>query len=140
MHTSKLHMYRFSDNLNTVYSRIIWRGIKFGSLADRPLYCQIKYLQNLFRAYIHMTMLYRSTKLKSANISELYVWDQTTKFNFCQIFHLYTVAFFASFPHTVSLSYQSLTRRLLCTYSQFHILTAKYGAFTCLRACTYMYV
>ena len=43
------------------------------------------YRQNFFRAYIqhvHMTILYSAVKLKSANISESYIWDQSAKIEF----------------------------------------------------------
>ena len=65
---------------------------KYGAelnLADQPTYCQIKFHHNFFRAYIRMMLLYHAAKLKSTYITESYVWDQTAKFNFRQIFWLY---------------------------------------------------
>ena len=57
------------------YSQKIWRGIKFGGLADRPAYCQIKTRQ--YKPFIldcthaqcdHTSWAWSSANLKSANI------------------------------------------------------------------------
>ena len=39
---------------NVPYSRKIWRGIKFGALADRPTDRQIKIRQYLIRVYTYV--------------------------------------------------------------------------------------
>ena len=57
---------------NVQYSRKIWRGIKFGSLAICLCNCQIKICQFFMLTYIRMAIPY-----------------QTAKFNSCQYFQLY---------------------------------------------------
>ena len=59
----------FFPNIHEIpYSRKIWRGIKFGALADRPTYRQIKIRQYFILAYIRMAIPYRTAKFKSTNI------------------------------------------------------------------------
>ena len=60
---------------NLPYSRKFWRGIKFGGLADRLSNRQIKIRQNFLLAYIHMAILCRTAKFKSANTFEMAIWD-----------------------------------------------------------------
>ena len=80
-----------------------------------------------------MTILYRSTKLKSANISELYVWDKTAKFNSAK-FSGYTVAFLVHFP-IQSLQGTKLEQDLCFSVHihtlEFYILTAVWGLYMC---------
>ena len=67
-----------------MYSGKIWREIIFGSLADLSTYRQIKIHQlkmSSVRIYIRMTIPYHTAKLKSSNISESYIWEQTVKFS-----------------------------------------------------------
>ena len=71
------------------YSRKIWQGIKFGYLVNCLSNGQIKIRQNFLLAYIHMAILYRTAKFKSANMFEMAIWDPTAKFNSCQYFLLY---------------------------------------------------
>ena len=70
------------------YSRKIWQGIKFGSLAVNR---QIKIHQNFLLAYIHAAIPYRTTKFKSASIFAIMILGSTTKFNSCQYFQLYSI-------------------------------------------------
>ena len=72
-----------------LYSRKIWRGIKFGSLAVFLCNYQIKIYQNFLLTYIHTAILYRTAKLKSANIFAMAIWDPTAKFFSHQYFRLY---------------------------------------------------
>ena len=46
------------------YSRKIWRGIKFGALADRPTDRQIKIRQYLIRVYTYVRIYSRPPNLK----------------------------------------------------------------------------
>ena len=50
------------------YSRKIWQGIKFGSLAVCMSNRQIKISQNFLLAYIRMSIPYQTAKFKSANM------------------------------------------------------------------------
>ena len=71
----------------TSYSRKIWR---FGGLYYYN--CQIKVRQNFLLAYIRMAILYRTVKIKSANILVIAIWGTTPKFNSANISG-YTVRF-----------------------------------------------
>ena len=75
------------------YSWKIWWGIKFGGLADCLSNRQIKIYQTFLLAYIHMAILYRTTKFKSANTFEMAIWDTTAKFNSHQYFQLYGIQY-----------------------------------------------
>ena len=60
-----------------MYSRKIWRGIKFGGLAVYNYYNrQIKIRQNFLLPYniIRMAIPYRTAKFKSANILVIAIW------------------------------------------------------------------
>ena len=71
------------------YSRKIWWRIKFGGLAVCLCNRQIKIRQNFLLVYIRMVILYRTAKLKFANIFVHAGWGQSAKFNSRQIFRLY---------------------------------------------------
>ena len=77
--------------INLPYSRKIWWGIKFGGLAVCLSNRQIKIRQNFLLAYIHMAILYRTAKFKSANTFKMAIWDPTAKFNSRQYFQLYGI-------------------------------------------------
>ena len=52
----------------TIYSRKIWRGIKYGGLVVYLCNCQIKICQYFLLAYIiRMVIPYRTTKFKDTN-------------------------------------------------------------------------
>ena len=68
---------------NVLYSRKIWRGIKFGSLAVYSITTKLKstkisYSHNL-TVYIHMAIPYRTTKFKYANILAIAILGSTAK-------------------------------------------------------------
>ena len=46
---------------------------KFGSSADRPIYCKIKIRQNFFRTYICMMIPYCTAKIKFCQFSKSYI-------------------------------------------------------------------
>ena len=70
-------------NVHVPYSwKIWWFG---GQYYNR----RIKIRQNFLLAYIHMVILYRTAKFKSANVLEIAILGSTAKFNSCQYFRLY---------------------------------------------------
>ena len=75
--------------LNILYSRKIWRGIKFGGSAVYLCNHQIKIHQYFLLAYIHMAIPYQTAKFKSTNIFAMAILGPTTKFNSRQYFWLY---------------------------------------------------
>ena len=74
---------------NIPYSRKIWRGIKFGSLAVCLCNRQIKICQYSLLLYIRMAIPYQTAKFKSANIFAMVILNPTAKFNSRQYFRLY---------------------------------------------------
>ena len=66
----------------------IWKGTKFGGFAVRASTDKLKFANILFLAHILIitTILYHTTKFKSANTFVLADAVQSTKFNSCQMF------------------------------------------------------
>ena len=75
--------------MHILYSRKIWRGIKFGSFGSQYYNCQIKIRQIFLLAYIRMVIPYRTAKFKSANVLAIAILATTAKLNSCQYFWLY---------------------------------------------------
>ena len=75
------------------YSRKIWR------FSGRCYNCQIKIRQNFQLAYIHMAILYRTAKFKSANILAIAILGSTVKFNSRQYFWIYGISCYANTMH-----------------------------------------
>ena len=68
--------------VKVLYSRKIWRGIKFGGLAVYNYYNrQIKIRQNFLLTYIRVPILYQTAKFKSTNILAIAILGSTAKFN-----------------------------------------------------------
>ena len=93
------------------YSRKIWRGIKFGSLAVYYYNRQIKIRQNFLLAHIRMAIPYRTAKFKSANILSIAILGSTAKFNARQYFRLYGTCIYV-LPTTSSRALASMSSRL----------------------------
>ena len=73
-----------------LYSRKIWRGIKFGGLAVYMTTAKLKSAKiSYLHIYIHMAIPYRTAKFKSANTLAIAILDSTAKFNSRQYFQLY---------------------------------------------------
>ena len=74
------------------YSRKIWRGIKFGGLADCLRNHQIKTCQNFLLVYIYVWW----SRTEQPNLNPpipfvMAIWDPTAKFNSHQYFRLYGI-------------------------------------------------
>ena len=88
-----IHVCHTLEMFHIPYSRKI-----FGSLAVYYYNRQTKICQYILLAYIHMVILYRTAKFKSANILAITILGSTAKFNSRQYFWLYGILYFVCFP------------------------------------------
>ena len=75
------------------YSRKIWQGIKFGSLAVHVCVktAKLKSANFFLRVHVRMVIPYHTAKFKSTNDVKNVVLGQTAKFNDRQYFRLYGI-------------------------------------------------
>ena len=94
VHFSVLLTYYISGNIGNELSLAVWR---------RGLNRQIKFCQYLVALVIFACQVGPTTKLNSAIIFLSLVWNQITKFNAHQYFHLYGIAVVCQYMYTITL-------------------------------------